>query len=231
MLQFKLTLMVSKGALTLGNNNTNLEKASKRTSILNTAITEFCKGYEEGSTYAIIKAAGVSKGLLFHHFGTKKDLFLQTYDYAIEIVMTEFYGLINLEQRDILERWKQVALLKMDLMQKHPRIFDFINHAAFTESEEVKTEIAERRGSFTEETYPKLFYDINRSLFREDIDADIAIKVILYTIEGYAQGEADAGKSSEDYYSEYKRYLDDLERYIQFFKQCFYKGGNEDVCY
>lgn len=206
-------------------NNTNIEKDSKRAAILNSAITEFCKGYEESSTYAIIKAAGVSKGLLFHHFGTKKDLFLQTYDYAIKIVMTEFYGLINLEQRDILERWKQVALLKMDLMQKHPRIFDFILHAAFTESEEVKTEIAERIGSFTEQTYSKLFYDIDRSLFRDDIDAEAASKVILYTIEGYAHSETDTGKSLEDYHNEYSRYLDDLDRYIQLFKQCFYKDG------
>ncbi len=205
------------------NADTNKEKDTKRTNILNAAITEFCKGYEEGSTYAIIKASGVSKGLLFHHFGTKKDLFLQAFDYAVEIVMKEFYNLMNLEQRDILERWKQGALLKMDLMQEYPGIFDFLSRAVFTDSEEVKAEITERSNSFTRDTIPKLYYDIDRSLFRDDIDVEAAIKVILNTIEEYARSEADKGKSTGDYYAGYERILNDLDRYILLFRKCFYK--------
>jgi len=205
------------------NADTNKEKDTKRTNILNAAITEFCKGYEEGSTYAIIKAAGVSKGLLFHHFGTKKDLFLQAFDYAVEIVMKEFYNLMNLEQRDILERWKQGALLKMDLMQEHPGIFDFLSRAVFTDSEEVKAEITERSNRFASDTIPKVYHDIDRSLFRDDIDVEAAIKVILNTIEEYARSEADKGKSTGDYYAGYERILNDLDRYILLFRKCFYK--------
>ena len=211
------------------NRDMNNEKDTKRTNILDAAITEFCKGYEEGSTYAIVKAAGVSKGLLFHHFGTKKDLFLQAYDYAVEIVMNDFYNLMNLEQRDILERWKQGALLKMDLMQEHPGIFDFLSRAVFTDDEEVKAEITERYNSFASETIPKLYDDIDRSLFRDDIDVEAAIKVILNTVEEYARSEADyarseahKGKSTGDYYAEYGRILNDLDRYILLFKKCFY---------
>ena len=198
-------------------------KIIKRTAILNAAMVEFCLGYEEASTFAIIKAAGVSKGLLFHHFGTKKDLFLQTYDYALQIIMSEFYDLINLEERDILERLRQIALLKMDLIQKYPRIFDFINRASFESSNAVKAGIMDYRENFTGEAYPKLFYDVDRSLFRDDIDVDIAIKAILCTIEGYSRGEADTQKISEDYRSEYGRYLNELEQYIQLFKKCFYR--------
>lgn len=196
---------------------------SKRMSILNAAMVEFCNGYEKASTDKIVKSAGVSKGLLFHHFGSKKELFLYAYDYAIQTVMAEFYDLINLSERDILERWRQIALLKMDLMQKHPMIFNFIAHASFPDSEEVKTSIMEQRNKLTNDVYPKLFYDIDRTLFRDDIDANTAISVILYTIEGYAQKEADPNKSTADYYGEYQRYLNDLERYIQFFRKSFYR--------
>lgn len=203
--------------------DTSITEDSKRVSILNAAMTEFCNGYNKASTDAIVRRAGVSKGLLFHYFGSKKDLFLAAYDYAIQTVMVEFYDLINLEQRDILERWRQIALLKMDLMRKHPMIFTFIAHASFPDSEEVRSTIMEQRGRFTHEVYPKLFYDIDRSLFREGIDVDAAIRVILYTIEGYAQGEADPDKSTADYYREYERYLRDLERYIKLFRASFYK--------
>lgn len=196
---------------------------SRRESILNAAMMEFCNGYENTSTDAIVKTAGVSKGLLFHYFGTKKKLFLYAYDYALQIVTAEFYDLINLDERDILERWKQIALLKMDLMQKHPMIFNFIAHASFPDSEDVKSDIMKQRETFTGDAYPKLFHNIDRTLFREDVDTDTAISVILYTIEGYAQNEANSSKSTEDYYNEYGRYLSDLDRYIQLFKISFYK--------
>ncbi len=196
---------------------------SKRKSILNAAMAEFCNGYVKASTDAIVKAAGVSKGLLFHYFGTKKNLFLYSYDFALQTVTTEFYDLINLDEKDILKRWRQIALLKMDLMQKHPMIFNFIAHASFPDSEEVKSSIMEQRERFTGSAYSKLFYDIDRTIFREDIDVDAAISVILYTIEGYAQNEANPGKSTEDYYNEYERYLSDLDRYIQLFRTSFYK--------
>lgn len=206
-------------------NNINIPSSedSKRKSILNAAMAEFCNGYEKASTDTIVKSAGVSKGLLFHYFGTKKDLFLYVYDYAIQIVMAEFYDLINLDDRDILQRLRQIALLKMDLMQKHPMIFNFIAHASFPDSEDVKNNIMEQRDKLTNDVYPKLFYDIDRSLFREDIDVDTAINAILYTIEGYAQGEANPDKSTADYYGEYERYLNDLERYIQLFRMSFYR--------
>jgi AcrR family transcriptional regulator len=205
------------------NKNVPSSEDSKRLSILNAAMAEFCNGYEKASTDAIVKSAGVSKGLLFHYFGTKKDLFLFAYDYAIQLVMAEFYDLINLDERDILERLRQIALLKMDLMQKHPMVFNFIAHASFPDSADVKSSILEQRDKLTNDVYPKLFYDIDRTLFREDIDVDTAISVILYTIERYAQGEANPDKSTADYYSEYKRYLNDLERYIQLFRTSFYR--------
>lgn len=53
--------------------------------------------------------------------------------------------------------------------------------------------------------------------------AAFSTRVILYTIEGYAQNEADHKKSTEDYYGDYERYLSALERYIKFFEKCFYR--------
>ncbi|MHC6180110.1 TetR/AcrR family transcriptional regulator [Clostridium sp. JNZ X4-2] len=202
-------------------NNTNA--VSKRMSILNAAMAEFCNGYKKASTDAIVKSAGVSKGLLYHYFGSKKDLFLYAYDYAIKTVMEEFYDLINLKERDILKRWKQIALLKMKLMKKHPMIFNFIAHASFPDSESVRDNILERKNRLTNEVYPKLFYDIDRTLFRQDIDVDTAISVIIYTIEGYSQNETNPDKSTADYFNEYDKYLSGFEPYIRLFKKSFYK--------
>lgn len=45
----------------------------KKDQIAASALKEFAeKGFEQASTNTICKEAGVSKGLLFHYFGSKK---------------------------------------------------------------------------------------------------------------------------------------------------------------
>ncbi len=47
------------------------------------ALMEFAvKGYDLASTNEMVKAAGISKGALFHYFASKKDLFLFLCDYV-----------------------------------------------------------------------------------------------------------------------------------------------------
>jgi AcrR family transcriptional regulator len=53
----------------------------RRTAVLAAAITEFARsGYAGTSTDAIAARAGISQPYLFRLFGTKKDLFVATYD-------------------------------------------------------------------------------------------------------------------------------------------------------
>jgi AcrR family transcriptional regulator len=71
----------------------NFERIPKaeQESILAACIEEFARqGYSKASTNAIVKRAGIPKGTLFYYFGSKKDLFLYVFDYAIERYTTEF---------------------------------------------------------------------------------------------------------------------------------------------
>jgi len=53
----------------------------RRASVLNAAIVEFARsGYAGTSTEAIATRAGISQPYLFRLFGTKKDLFIATYE-------------------------------------------------------------------------------------------------------------------------------------------------------
>ncbi|KZL90506.1 TetR/AcrR family transcriptional regulator [Clostridium magnum] len=55
----------------------------KKKRILDACIEEFAlNGYDKASTNSIVKKAGISKGLLFHYFGSKKTLFLYVFDYC-----------------------------------------------------------------------------------------------------------------------------------------------------
>ena len=57
----------------------------KRQKILQASLDEFAEhGYLNASTNRIVQAAGISKGLLFHYFGSKKKLFLYVLDHTID---------------------------------------------------------------------------------------------------------------------------------------------------
>ena len=50
---------------------------TKRDALLTAAMSKFAKnGYKKTTTDEIILEAEISKGLLFHYFGTKKDLYI-----------------------------------------------------------------------------------------------------------------------------------------------------------
>ena len=104
--------------------NLDMEKQDR---ILNSAMKEFAQnGFEKASTNEIVKEAGISKGLLFHYFKDKKNLFLFLYDYCIEAGMKEFYEKVNLDERDFFIRLNQIISIKFELLDKYPEMFRFI---------------------------------------------------------------------------------------------------------
>src|SRR5574342_213283 len=114
----------------------NLDK-EKQDRIINAAIKEFAeKGYDRASTNEIVKEAGISKGLLFHYFQNKKQLFLFVFDYCYELVVDEFYKKINLQETDFFKRMRQAIIVKMEMLSTYPDIFKFIQEVFMEESAE-----------------------------------------------------------------------------------------------
>jgi AcrR family transcriptional regulator len=61
--------------------STRMTASERRTAVLAAAITEFARsGYAGTSTDAIATRAGISQPYLFRLFGTKKELFIATYE-------------------------------------------------------------------------------------------------------------------------------------------------------
>jgi AcrR family transcriptional regulator len=50
----------------------------------------FQERYARASTNTIVREAGISKGLLFRHFGSKKDLYLAALDHCLEVQVGYF---------------------------------------------------------------------------------------------------------------------------------------------
>lgn len=112
----------------------------KRNRILRYGIHEFSmKPYPEVNTDAITKSCGISKGILFHYFGSKKKFYLYCVEQALKKLITDvpepdagdFYGIIFGSMDEKLSRCRD-----------YPDETRLVNMAARETSSEVMHELA-----------------------------------------------------------------------------------------
>jgi len=195
----------------------------KRDRVINAAMMEFSKGYKDACTDTIVRQAGISKGLLFHYFGTKDGLYSFILKSACEVIYDEYLALIDLKQADIIEKVWQMTLLKMDLSYKHPALFEFLAKAYTDLQENPNDEFAAYFEKTRSIAIDKVLADIDTSLFKDGVDPQKAANIILWTLSSYSTSQINTSKRMEDYQKEYDRYLREMKEYIETLKQAFYK--------
>ncbi|QHI73435.1 TetR/AcrR family transcriptional regulator [Aminipila terrae] len=196
----------------------------KRNTLITVAISKFAKnGYKKTTTDEIILEADISKGLLFHYFGTKKDLYVFLFKYSINTVMQEYYTQIDLQERDILKRLRNSFLLKFQLTNKYPAIFDFIASAFFERDPVVVHEISEYTKLLYFDVQNEILKNIDLSLFKKNVNTEKALNIILFTLRGYSDSQTSPNKRIEDYNKEISRYSKEIDVYISMLRTAFYK--------
>lgn len=197
----------------------------KQERILNAALKEFAqKGYENASTNEIVKSAEISKGLLFHYFNNKKELYLFLYNHFVEVLMEEFFNELDFSQRDIFERLKSLMILKSKLMVRHPEVFDFMMSASMEASEEVKEALNSTNTELMQSSYGRLFENIDLTKFREGMDIQRTINIIMWTLEGFSNQELEKAKKLNKGLHDFDGAFKEVEVYIDMLKKSFYKN-------
>ena len=198
--------------------------AIRREALFISAMTEFAKnGYRKASTDAIVVGAGISKGLLFHYFGTKMDFYIYLFEYANSVIMAEYYNKVDMDTRDILARLRSMILLKLELTDKYPALFEFISSAYFEKDPVAAHRIDEDVTRLYTEARRNILDNIDRSLFKPDLDTPKAIDIIMFTLQGYSEAQVSQGKTMSDYEKEGQRYIREVDEYLAVLRQAFYK--------
>ena len=207
------------------------EDASAKNKIINAAIKIFSQyGYEKASTNQIAAEAGISKGLIFHYFGTKKELFLSVYQQAVEIYLIEICEKIDPDQRDFLLRIQALIPLKFELMKKHPEIFNFIKTAYLETAHQVKEEIAALNRKSLDQNFDIVYENIDYSLFKPNIDLKSALSTMLFTLEKWSENFVRQEANSEWNSLQAVEILSALEPFLSLFRVCFYKEDSHGKC-
>ncbi|KIL79295.1 TetR/AcrR family transcriptional regulator [Bacillus badius] len=118
---------------------------AKKEFILQVAIEEFAKnGYEKTSTDVITSRAGISKGLLFHYFKSKKNLYLYLVSYVSERLTEKTLAVIDhIQSNDFFERIKEAVLLKQQALSPYKQEAQFLMDVFLHPPKAVAAEIEE----------------------------------------------------------------------------------------
>lgn len=181
------------------------------------------KGYANASTDVIVKEADISKGSLFYYFKNKKDLFLFLYDYAINIVKKGIINKLDLKERDVFFRRRQAAALKIEILKKHPEIYDFLTTAYVEDANDVRNDLEKRNKKLISEGQTLLNKDIDTSKFKEDVEVKRAVEIITWTTDGFTNKEMAKIKNNSSRELNLNELFNEMDVYLEMLKKSFYK--------
>jgi len=198
----------------------------KKERIINAALDEIAeKGFKKASTNAIVKRAGISKGMLFYYFGSKEELFDFLFEYIIEFVKGEYMEKFSnqIKTRDFIERCKSLAELKRHMLTNHPKMIKFYENLYLPDNGEYFDKYSGAILEIARIVKNGLYEDVDYSLFREGITPEKTLTYIRWLTERYEQ-ELTAKLVEDDRAEEkFEAAFEDYDALLTDLKKAFYK--------
>jgi TetR/AcrR family transcriptional regulator len=190
----------------------------KQKTIIDAALKSFgTNGYKKTSVSDIAAAAGISKAMVFHYFGTKKALYLYLIDLCGNIIMKEVDEKFDYTVTDFFDRIKLSSNIEISVMKKHPAIPSFLTSMYFEDDEEVKEDIkailAKGEGFRNKIAFDGMDY----SRFKEGIDPKLVMKMLGWLTDGYMN------QLSNKTEIDYEVFLKEFEECMDLLRNNFYK--------
>ncbi len=188
-------------------------KREKQDRFINAALKIFSEnGYQKASTDDMVREAGISKGLLFHYFGSKLGLYEFVYNYSTKLFMMEYGGIVSSDKVDFFEVQKQMELAKRNVMVSYPYMNIFLERAFREESFDVLSVVAASMDQYSDEL-ARIYSMADISQFKEGVDPSAILKMCLFVSDGVLNEQFRNGRIDPDaYYTEVVAYLDVLKR-------------------
>lgn len=190
-------------------------KKEKQDRMINAALKVFAlQGYRHASTDDIVREAAISKGLLFHYFGSKLGTYTFIYDYSVRYMNLELKSSVSAKETELFEIMKQTECARMHAMRGYPYMQQFLNRSMTEDSYEALLAIEDRR-SILEETYSAINGQIDLRQLPESLDGEKLRKMLDFTIKGLmTERFQDASFQPEMLYGEICGYLDMMKKLV-----------------
>ena len=147
-------------------------------------------GYAKTSTAMLAEAAGISKALIFHHFESKKKLYISILERCFDKMTPELNQEFPAEYGDFFEAKEQNGLKTIDYMRKNPKLNRIFFEAFYSTPDELKYEIHQFKAHMDEkyramnaERESQMMKLFNKISLREGVDLKEAYELIQVVSE------------------------------------------------
>ena len=188
----------------------------KKNRIINAGFKEFAfNGYDKGSTNKIVKEANISKGLIFHYFGSKENYYFFLVDYSCEFILEELNHKVDKTITDFFRVIEEYMVHKIMIFEEYPALFDFMKSFMQEQNPEISEKIWDKLKGLDTEKFDILKM-IDKNLFKDGIDVDMAIFTVMSTLEKISYN----GFDELDYKIE--EITKEIRKYLDFYRTIFY---------
>jgi len=194
--------------------NMDPEKSDR---IINSALEEFSSNtFQKASTNNIVKRAGISKGLLFHYFKNKQDLYNAIEKFVFTNMIENIMENVDWENSDIFLRIKEVALIKAKVLNRYPYMMKFSERLMMTKSvEEIRTLIETFEPNIYQTIYTK---NINFEELKKGIDIEKAVNMVRWVVEKCIEEAVQKLHNKSIEKLDYQVIMDELDDYLDILK-------------
>lgn len=161
----------------------------KRKAILDAGFATFGRlGYKKASANDIATAAGISKGMIFHYFGSKRAMYFYLLNTAYDTMTDAFskaYRQEAAEAMDFFDRILKGTQVKLSVLRKHPDLYQFFTSMYFETDPEVTNGVRDMisRGEAFGGSFAMTDFDTSR--FKSGVDPRLVWNILIKFAEGY----------------------------------------------
>ena len=159
--------------------------AAKQTIILNGAMSVFAQyDYKKATTDEIVTRAGISKGLLFHYFGSKKALYLYAVSYAMQCLLDEMHKDFDTSETDFFRMLVNAQTIKIAILRKHPDLLTFLTNAYLESDAAVVAELDHQNNGVIVQSRNVILARADATKFKPGVSMEKTLDLILWMSEG-----------------------------------------------
>ena len=158
---------------------------AKQNTILNGAMSVFAQyDYKKATTDEIVARAGISKGLLFHYFGSKKALYLYAVSYAMQCLLEEMHKYFDTSETDFFRMLVNAQTIKISILRKHPDLLTFLTNAYLESDAAVVAELDHQNNDVIVQSRNVVLTRADATKFKPDVSMEKTLDIILWMSEG-----------------------------------------------
>ncbi len=169
--------------------------------------------YKKASTNDIANASGISKSMIFHYFGNKKELYLYLINFSIEKLTKEVNDSNFLLENDFFERIKLITTAKISVLKSQPYLLDFLLSVLKENNITFKSEIDDLIKMSPTVVSAFAFNDLDKTKFKSNVKPELVFNLIKFYTEAYINNiEVNSLDNIDSSLFEYYETLDMLKR-------------------